>query len=177
MTSAFIPYLDNSYVSIDEEHSTFRQFIIQKKVKSWNWVCTRGDELGAISFHPVPDSFFEQNLTKAQKRQYNVLQAKLKQSSLQHPEFKPPIILYVFFNSSTTNGHHCFCPIFSKLSLMQSSKIVVNELAQKKHAIYVENQRAFLSLDVDPDTMNCLQECETFFANLRAEESKIKSNG
>ena len=174
LTSSFVEYLDNKYISIDEEHCDFRQFITSKKIKSFNWIVTRGDDLGSISMTPMPKSFFEKHLSKAQKRQYDVLQDKLEKSSLNESGFKIPVILYACFK---TNHSYSFQPIFTTLTLEQSAKMVVNELAYRNDPIYIENNRSFLSLDAaDSDTVDCLQECAKFFTNLRATESEIKSS-
>ena len=103
-----------------------------------------------------------------------MLQDKLEKSSLNQSGFKIPVILYACFK---TNHSYSFQPIFTTLTLEQSAKMVVNELAYRNDPIYIENNRSFLSLDAaDSDTVDCLQECAKFFTNLRAAESEIKSS-
>jgi hypothetical protein len=155
MSTAFTSYLENKYLSIDEESSVFRQFITEKKIKSCNWVATRGNDLGSISFIPVPDIFFSQRLNKNQLEQFNHLQDKLKM--VKDDNFKMPIIIYANFGSEDNT---CLRPVFSNLTLKQNSKLMVNELAHTDHIEYKTNARAFVSLEADADAFANLHEIE-----------------
>lgn len=152
MSTAFTSYMQNKYLSIDEETSVFRQFITEKKIKSWNWVCTRSSDLGTIRFTPMPDGYFRETLKKHQMEQFSHLQSKLK--IVKDDNFKIPIILYANFGESG----NCLRPVFSTLTLKQNPKMMVNYLAHTEHSDYVSNNRAFVSLEADDNAIINLKE-------------------
>ena len=158
MSTAFTSYMANKYLSVDEETSVFRQFITEKKITSWNWLVTRGQDLGSIMFIPMPDRYFHENLNKQQFEQFIHLQNKLKMVKAE--DFKMPIILYAKFGEDNT----CLRPVFSTVTLKQNAKMMINQLAHNDHIEYKRNARAFVSLEADADAVTNLRQIEQLLA-------------
>ena len=165
MTTAFTSYLDNKYLSVDEDDCVFRKFIRDKKITSCNWVVTRGMDLGSIMYTPMSSRYFEERLKKHQLEQFLHLQKKL--NMIKEEDFKMPIILYANFGSEDNT---CLRPVFSTMTLKQNAKMMINELAHNDHIEYKRNVRSFVSLEADEHAITNLKEIEKLLSTKLTEQ-------